>query len=417
MDTAGKALILVALLATLAPRGVAAQESPDTITRAEHQCQDAFGHALASFSEATGACLAECETSPGRRCDVFSPDTITGDCLSRAGATAQIPVLRQCAGTDCPECYGGGLDCPAYADSTFSETAFFVEQAIAALYCDDSSSADGLTRAEQSCQRGLTRASGRFIQTLQRCFANCQQAVQRGATGFSSCESAFLDTPTFDPRTQRCIDRARAGLLDSCNNHCADPPDCFPYSCSEAAQLVEAQALGAEPTVYCQDVPPPVCGDGQITGNEVCDPTASPTGCGPDEFCLGCFVCLPQCGNGIVDPGEVCDPFAIPNGCAAGLVCSRDCTACITPPAGFCVPTSPDTCSAGLHGCFQPCDNNTPGSACVSSVGGAFVCVQEVCTFRTCDISADCNTDEVCFTEGCCGPTAAAARASIDGWR
>jgi hypothetical protein len=365
-----------------------------------------------------GECLAKCETSPGRSCGPFSSfDTITADCLSRASAAAQIPVLRQCAGTDCPECYDGGLDCLSYASFNFAETESFVELAIDALYCDDSSSADGLTRAEQSCQQGLTRASGRFIETLQRCFTNCQQAVQRGATGFSSCEAAFVDTPTFDPRTQRCVDQARARLLDSCNNHCADPPDCFPYTCSEAAELVEQQALGTVPTAYCQDVPPPVCGDGQITGGEVCDPTAVPSGCGPGTTCLDCFVCIPNCGNGIIDPGETCDPSAFPSGCSGDQVCSSDCTSCITPPAGFCVPTSPDTCNAGLHGCAQPCDNNTSGSACVSSVGGAFVCVQEVCTFRTCNTGADCDPDEVCFTEGCCGPTGAAAtHAATGGW-
>src|SRR5262249_51482409 len=266
----------------------------------------------------------------------------------------------------------------------FAGAASDAELAIDTLYCDDSFSADGLTRAEQSCQRGLARASGRFGQMLQHCFANCQKAVHRGDTGFSSCESAFLDSPTFDPRTQHCIDRARARLVESCQDHCADPPDCFPFSCPVAAEFVEAEALGFEPATYCQDS---VCGDGKISGGEVCDPFASPTGCPPGGFCLGCFECFvpPPCGNGVLDPGETCDPFSFPSTCEDGLVCSADCTACVQPPAGFCVPTSPDTCNAGLHGCLQPCDNDTPGSACVSSVGGAFTCVQEVCTFRTCD--------------------------------
>jgi hypothetical protein len=95
----------------------------------------------------------------------------------------------------------------------------------------------------------------------------------------------------FDPWTQHCIDRARARLLDGCANHCDDPPDCFPFSCPAAAQIVESQALGFQPVTYCQDIPPPVCGDGQITGGEVCDPFASPTGCAPGDFCFGCFAC------------------------------------------------------------------------------------------------------------------------------
>jgi hypothetical protein len=424
MHTGRTALALCALLVGLAPSRASAQESPDSITRGEHQCQDAFGSALVSFSDGTGACLAECETSPGRRCDLFSPDTITGDCLSRARAAAQIPVLRQCAGTDCPECYGGGLDCTAYADSEFSQTAFFVEQAIAALYCDDSSSADGLTRTEQSCQRGLSRASGRFVQTLQRCFAKCQQAVQRGTTGFSSCESAFLDTPTFDPRTQRCIDRARARLLDSCNNHCADPPDCFPYSCSDAAQLVEDQALSAEPTTYCQDVPPPVCGDGKITGSEFCDQSAFPNGCPAGYTCFSCDFCFPPppvCGDGQITPGEVCDQSASPSGCTSGETCF-ECQECVgkcgngtIDPDESCDPhADPSGCDLG-NLCSTSCSCEPCHDPC--QVGGALAPSCSSCVADLCAQDNFCcsNTwDSICVNEantlcglGCGSPSGA----------
>src|SRR5262249_43852937 len=106
MNGMATALALLVLLLNPGSRPASAQESPDTITRGEHQCQDAFAHALASYSVKAGQCLAKCETSPGRSCGFFAPlDTITADCLSRASSAAQIPVLRQCAGTDCPECY------------------------------------------------------------------------------------------------------------------------------------------------------------------------------------------------------------------------------------------------------------------------------------------------------------------------
>jgi hypothetical protein len=155
----------------------------------------------------------------------------------------------------------------------------------------------------------------------------------------------------------------------------------------------------------------PVCGDGFVSPGESCDPYAFPNGCASD---LGCdyasCTCGAVCGDGLLSPGETCDPYAYPSGCSDGTVCSHDCTGCVVPPAGYCVPTSPDTCSAGLSGCAQPCDDGTDGSACVStSPGGDVVCVQTVCTFRTCNSAADCGANEVCFTEGCCGPTAAAA--------
>lgn len=402
MRPASMLAVMVVLLIGASPPRVSGQETPDSITPAERRCQSALGRALADFGEGAGDCLAECQTNPGRSCFLFSPDPITADCLSRAEAAAKRRVLDKCSGSDCPECYDGGESCESYADGVLFNTASFVELAIDTLYCDDAFSTEGLTRAEQKCQAKLVDASARFVKTLQRCFAKCQQAVQKGSTGPSSCAGAFLDSPSFDSRTQRCIDRARTRLLDGCEDHCADPPDCFPYSCSEAAQLFEAQALAAERTTYCQDIPE-VCGDGLITGGEVCDPAVVPSGCPSGTTCFGCFGCFQNCGNGIVDPGELCDPFASPSGCAEGLACTTTCDACVEPRAGFCVPTSPDTCDAGLHDCFQPCDNGFPESACVSSVGGSFVCVQMTCTFRTCDTSAECFPGEVCFTEGCCG--------------
>jgi len=288
--TAATVLSLLGILAILGLSPASAQESPATITRGEHQCQKALARGLAHFANTTGACLEECKTSPGRRCFVSFPDSITGNCLSRARAKADIGVLRECAGSDSPECYSGGAQ--VYAGPLFSQTAFFVEQAINTLYCDDSFSSDGLTRAEESCQRGLARASGRFIEKLAGCFARCEDAVQRGSMEPSACASSSVDTPMFDPRTQHCVDRARARLREGCENQCDDRPECFPFSCPVAAQLVESQALGFGPMTYCQDVPPPVCGDGQITGGEVCDPFASPSGCASGTFCVACVACM-----------------------------------------------------------------------------------------------------------------------------
>src|SRR5262249_9457190 len=287
----------------------------------------------------------------------------------------------------------GGTNCPSYASSAFSQEAAVLSQAIATLYCDDASSADGLTRAEQSCQRGVARASGRFFGTLQRCFRNCQKAVQRGATGFSSCESAFVDTPTFDPRTQRCIDRARATLLEGCKDHCDDPPDCFPYSCSETVQLVETQALGAEPATYCSDS---ICGDGVISGSELCDPFASPSGCGVGEYCGdNCTRCQAVCFDGVRAPSEVCDPTASPTGCPAGQTCIG-CFECVqTPVCGDGQLTFPEPCdpTAVPTGCF-------PGYSCVDNCGfceltcgNGIVDPGEVCDPN---VSTSCESGSTC---------------------
>lgn len=48
----------------------------------------------------------------------------------------------------------------------------------------------------------------------------------------------------------------------------------------------------------------PACGDGIISGSEVCDDTASPTGCPPNETCVNCSSCqAPICGD-CIDAGR-----------------------------------------------------------------------------------------------------------------
>ena len=398
-----------------------AQETPSELTRAERSCEISAVRSVTGFVIRASDCIVECFGRPGQHCFSLN-DAQTAACLDTARNQSKIRVLRDCSGFDCPECYAGGTACDDFVNFQMSQALTFTDAALNLLFCDDSFSGDGLSRAEQRCQAGLAQTAARHVKKLQECFARCERDVGSGQIADpSACDASNLDRPGFDPTTQACVDQARARFASSCTNKCADPPDCFRLTCGEAELALEQEILQFEPVLFCADVPPPVCGDGRISGGEACDPLASPNGCPDGYSCFGCFFCEPPpppCGNGVIDPGEACDFNAFPTGCGAGLVCSGDCTACIVPPAGFCVPTSPDTCTAGLHGCLQPCDNNTPGSACVStSPGGAFLCVQEECTFRTCNSAADCDLNEVCFTEGCCGSPALATSASIDGWR
>ena len=346
-------VLAVSVIMVTSPR-VRSQETPTILTRGEYQCQNAFGRSVLTVSGETGACLTDCRSRPGGRCSTSFPDPITRDCLQRARADAEIQALRKCAGATCPECYEGG-DCPDYIDSGFSQAISDVDAGLSTLFCDDSFSADGLTRDEQRCQQGLARAGGRFVASLEHCFAQCQQAVHRGAMGFSSCDSAFLDAPSFDARTQRCVDKARARLLASCTDHCKDPPECLNYTCPTVAVAVEAEAIRAVPATYCQE--PGVCGDGQVTGPEVCDPFATPTGCRTGTDCdFSCRTCTTRCGDGLLVPGEVCDQSATPNGCPAGF----DCQGC-----DFCVPR----CGNGFTDSDEACDRSDvtscgAGSAC-----------------------------------------------------
>jgi hypothetical protein len=71
----------------------------------------------------------------------------------------------------------------------------------------------------------------------------------------------------------------------------------------------------------------PVCGDGDITPGEQCDPATFPNGCGFGQVCHPdfCFCTFSGCGNGIIDFGEDCDFNAFPDGCSFAEFCDSGC--------------------------------------------------------------------------------------------
>ena len=87
---------------------------------------------------------------------------------------------------------------------------------------------------------------------------------------------------------------------------------------------------GASVCYQCQCIPQPVCGDGQITGEEICDSQGNlgctdfvcQTTCPLCDACVSTDIC---CGDGNVDKGEVCDGGST---CENGTPCVRnmDCT-------------------------------------------------------------------------------------------
>ena len=216
-------------------------------------------------------------------------------------------------------------DAGATRGPAFNDARSFADNAISLLYCNDTSSADGLTRPEQRCQSSLLRTVGRFSKATSRCFGWCNKEARRGRRPVESCDAAILDTPAMHPGTQACVDRARARLLGKCEEACTDPPDCFSLSCSQILSFANIQLATLEPQVACEDVPPPVCGDGAVNGFESCDQSATPNGCGPGEQCSGCSWCFGVCGDGIRSPSEQCDASAGPDGCAAGYACTGSC--------------------------------------------------------------------------------------------
>lgn len=136
-----------------------------------------------------------------------------------------------------------------------------------------------------------------------------------------------------------------------------------PMSCHSAVYGQTSCVSGACNLISLS--PPPGCGDGTKAGAEVCDSSASPTGCTAPEVCNSdCSACVapspppapPQpCGNAAIDANEACDFSASPSGCGAGQ-CNAACNGCLStgcapntcnPPNQHCLDGQWFDCSAG----------------------------------------------------------------------
>jgi len=88
-----------------------------------------------------------------------------------------------------------------------------------------------------------------------------------------------------------------------------------------------------EPSVACGTLA--VCGDAEISADEICDFSAGESGCENDYTCNDiCTACIPNCGNGEIDSGEECDPNYAGSGyqCEDGFICCN--IECVCTPLG-----------------------------------------------------------------------------------
>ena len=224
-------------------------------------------------------------------------------------------------------------------------------------------------------------------------------------------------------REEEYVPACGNGILDE-GEQCEGETDCpLGYFCADADQgIVACQCLtlcgnGAcegnqgESASSCPGDCPPVCGDGAITHNEVCDGDAD---CGEDGlYCNGCSSCEPQCGDGIIADGEVCETADDCGGegfycescgacttscgdgiCAAGEVCADDCFTPVPPgddddDGG--VPCPPDGyCGDGICSCVED------ASSCSIDCSGGEFTPEPLCGNGVCDNSesaVSCGSD------------------------
>lgn len=165
-----------------------------------------------------------------------------------------------------------------------------------------------------------------------------------------------------------------------------------------------------------------VCGDGLVTGAEVCDGSnlaeqdcvtvglvGGTLACAEDCDDFDTSDCTANCGDGVGEGNEVCDGTDMRGttceilGYLGGtLRCAGDCTAFDTM---FC--TAPTCGNATAEG-FEPCDGeDLRGQSCESRgyLGGDLICLPDCSDFgyAGCVVAADCGNDELNGAEVCDG--------------
>jgi hypothetical protein len=144
-----------------------------------------------------------------------------------------------------------------------------------------------------------------------------------------------------DAATTVMCDQGDLRRFDSCGADLGVVSDCAAGCGPESGGTCAGAATDG---VCCYDA---VCGDGQKTGNEVCDgadtPTCEELGYGPGTTsCLLCVSinyngCANVCGNKILEPPEQCDgglPGHVQYNCACGAPsCGANCRVVCPDPA------------------------------------------------------------------------------------
>lgn len=325
----------VVVVAALVARVAGAQESPGVFTPAERRCESTLAITLAGYAVDVSRCVSDCFATTPAAADVCASPALrpprTARCLDLALVRATTPVAHDCAGAACAECQATG-DCAALDLEGLDRLEEFAVQTMSVVRCDDSASADGLTGPEARCQSALASLTGRYTATVLRCERRCRNAARDAATDEDACAALLLDSPLAAPSLQACVDHARRRLETTLRTRCADRPECFfPDAAELFAGYLEQPLYAYTPELFCADRRP--CGDGFVSEGEACDwrldpfcPTDPGLICGPTCQCEP----EPVCGDGVLHPFEVCDPTATPNGCGDGGVC-QDCFLCTAP--------------------------------------------------------------------------------------
>src|SRR5262249_43096967 len=145
------------------------------LTGDEVKCQIGTSLAQGKFVTEAAKCAIKCQQAArkgGNAADCAPPfGGATLQCINLAVSKAEGLEQSKCS-KDCPECYSGG-DCTADSVSRTKNNLSQANTFGSILYCDDSGSTDGLTKAEAKCADMAAKTLSKYVAALGKCGQKC----------------------------------------------------------------------------------------------------------------------------------------------------------------------------------------------------------------------------------------------------
>ncbi len=356
-------------------------------------CIDASGQCIGGFcNNSVQPCSTNADCEIPHTCIVISDDLCCDlSCNDRCG-TSECSLDSDCASGECCNFDPAGNTCGACASCGDSVTQ-------AQEQCDDGKQCDGDPGQDCSTNPGICAQLG---------LGQCRP--QNGDGCNNVCKSEVCQNGTLDPGEEcddgkqctldrsilcttdaECSAAARCIVQPSGQKQCPDGSVCVVHSdCTDTCRAFNGDGCSTQCKIES------TCGDGVITGSEVCD-TNGNVGCTSGQTCNStCSACTAGlCGNGQVNGGETCISCPADVQCTTGTQCCGDGT-CRTSCSGV-------TCGNGQidtgENCLTcPSDAGcSPGLCC-----NAGTCSTQ-CGGVTCDNDGTCDPGENCSCNDCGG--------------
>ncbi len=295
MSSLPRVASLFAVLACVLAFPPSAAALPEALIKTEIGCQSALAKALGKYGKARTACEAGCQkkTPLSAECTPpFGGKTLT--CVQKANDKLAALIAKKClsGGNDedsCPECYEElNGTCAGFGTATTAQAVALTDDITGTIFCDDTGSPDGLSKAEVKCQKALVAGFTGFVLSANGCAISCLKNERKGKTDATCNPEAFL-LLSGDTKTVTCIFKAFTKLskaFGKCEAPAGDSPECATsVQTSALFERVKDKLVGIGGVV---DVCPAQCGDGYTQGLEDCDPPGG-------NSCPGPSACSAQC--------------------------------------------------------------------------------------------------------------------------